>query len=43
MRRLDATIEERPPDMEGASAEEVLEYLVERFHPRLYVACSFQK
>jgi phosphoadenosine phosphosulfate reductase len=34
---------ERPPDLEGASAEEVLEYLVDRFHPRLYVACSFQK
>ena len=25
------------------SAEEVLAYMVERFHPRLYVACSFQK
>jgi phosphoadenosine phosphosulfate reductase len=34
---------DRPPDLEEASAEEVLEYLVERFHPRLYVACSFQK
>src|SRR2546426_12635481 len=31
------------PDLEGRSAEEVLEYLVERFHPRMYVACSFQK
>jgi len=31
------------PDLEGASAEEVLEFAVERFHPRLYVACSFQK
>jgi phosphoadenosine phosphosulfate reductase len=29
--------------MEGASAEDVLSYLVDRFHPRLYVACSFQK
>jgi phosphoadenosine phosphosulfate reductase len=29
--------------MEESSAEEVLEYLVDRFHPRLYVACSFQK
>jgi phosphoadenosine phosphosulfate reductase len=29
--------------MEGASAEDVLGYLVERYHPRLYVACSFQK
>jgi phosphoadenosine phosphosulfate reductase len=31
------------PDLERASAEEVLEYVVEHFHPRLYVACSFQK
>jgi phosphoadenosine phosphosulfate reductase len=31
------------PDLEKASAEEVLAYAVERFHPRLYVACSFQK
>jgi phosphoadenosine phosphosulfate reductase len=31
------------PDLEPRSAEEVLEYMVERFHPRLYVACSFQK
>ena len=31
------------PDLDSHSAEEVLEYAVERFHPRLYVACSFQK
>ena len=31
------------PDVEGHSAEEVLALAVERFHPRLYVACSFQK
>jgi phosphoadenosine phosphosulfate reductase len=31
------------PDLESASAEEVLAYAVDRFHPRLYVACSFQK
>ena len=31
------------PNLDRASAEEVLEYAVERFHPRLYVACSFQK
>ncbi|MEA2412300.1 MAG: phosphoadenosine phosphosulfate reductase [Thermoleophilaceae bacterium] len=43
MRRLAAPIDERPPDFEGETAESVLEYLVERFHPRLYVACSFQK
>jgi phosphoadenosine phosphosulfate reductase len=32
-----------PPALEHLSAEEVLAYAVERFHPRLYVACSFQK
>jgi phosphoadenosine phosphosulfate reductase len=31
------------PDLEGRSAEEVLAYAVERFRPRLSVACSFQK
>jgi phosphoadenosine phosphosulfate reductase len=31
------------PHLERASAEEVLAHVVERFHPRLYVACSFQK
>jgi phosphoadenosine phosphosulfate reductase len=31
------------PNLEERTAEEVLEYMVERFHPRLYVACSFQK
>ena len=31
------------PNLEERSAEEVLAYMVERFHPRLYVACSFQK
>jgi phosphoadenosine phosphosulfate reductase len=31
------------PDLERASAEEVLAHVVERFHPRMYVACSFQK
>src|ERR687888_1326848 len=31
------------PDLEQSSAQEVLEYMVEQFHPRLYVACSFQK
>src|SRR5919107_4832948 len=34
---------DHPPDLEDATAEEVLGYVVERFHPRLYVACSFQK
>jgi phosphoadenosine phosphosulfate reductase len=31
------------PDLDHAPAEEVLAYAVERFHPRLFVACSFQK
>ena len=34
---------ESAPELEPASAEEVLRFAVERFHPRLYVACSFQK
>jgi phosphoadenosine phosphosulfate reductase len=31
------------PDLEKASAQAVLAYAVERFHPRLTMACSFQK
>jgi len=31
------------PDLEQASAEEVLAYAVEHHHPRLTTACSFQK
>jgi phosphoadenosine phosphosulfate reductase len=31
------------PDLETATAEEVLAYAIERFHPRLSMACSFQK
>ncbi len=31
------------PDLETASAQEVLAFAVERFHPRLGLACSFQK
>jgi phosphoadenosine phosphosulfate reductase len=31
------------PDLEDRSADEVLEFVAGRFHPRLYVACSFQK
>ncbi len=31
------------PDVEGLSAQELIAYAVERFHPRLYLACSFQK
>jgi phosphoadenosine phosphosulfate reductase len=31
------------PDLQGATAQDVLGYAVERFHPRLKLACSFQK
>ena len=31
------------PDVEHLTAEQLLEQVVDRFHPRLYVACSFQK
>jgi phosphoadenosine phosphosulfate reductase len=31
------------PDLETVSAQEVLAFAVERFHPRLKMACSFQK
>src|SRR2546422_10615631 len=31
------------PALERASAHEVLAYAIERFHPRLTMACSFQK
>jgi phosphoadenosine phosphosulfate reductase len=32
-----------PPDLERASAERVLAHMLERHHPRLALACSFQK
>jgi phosphoadenosine phosphosulfate reductase len=31
------------PDVEAYSAEELVAYMIERFHPRLALACSFQK
>jgi phosphoadenosine phosphosulfate reductase len=31
------------PELQTATAEEVLAYAVEQFHPRLTMACSFQK
>jgi phosphoadenosine phosphosulfate reductase len=39
VRGLSATV----PDLEAATAQEVLAYGVEQFHPRLTLACSFQK
>jgi phosphoadenosine phosphosulfate reductase len=38
-----APIGVRVPDLEDATAQEVLAYGVEHFHPRLTLACSFQK
>jgi phosphoadenosine phosphosulfate reductase len=38
-----ATTDDLAPGLEASSAQEVLEYMVGSFHPRLYVACSFQK
>jgi phosphoadenosine phosphosulfate reductase len=38
-----ATADDLVPDLEGATPQQVLEHLVAHFHPRLYVACSFQK
>lgn len=38
-----AALAEAPPDLEDATAEEVVAHMVERYHPRLYVAASFQK
>ena len=32
-----------PADVEHLSAEELLAHAIKRFHPRMYVACSFQK
>ncbi len=32
-----------PLDLDAAPADEMLRYAVDQFHPRLYVACSFQK
>jgi phosphoadenosine phosphosulfate reductase len=39
VRGLSATV----PDLEGATAQEVLAYGIQQFHPRLTLACSFQK
>ena len=37
---MSATVETR---LQGATAEQVLAYAVEHYHPRLTLACSFQK
>jgi phosphoadenosine phosphosulfate reductase len=43
MRGLDSPVKTTIPDLEAASAQDVLGYAVQRFHPRLTMACSFQK
>ena len=40
---MDMATAQMAPDLEHLDAQGVLEYAVERFHPRLVVACSFQK
>jgi phosphoadenosine phosphosulfate reductase len=40
VRGLSATVETR---LQGATAEQVLAYAVDHYHPRLTLACSFQK
>jgi phosphoadenosine phosphosulfate reductase len=41
MRGLATTVQ--APDLESLSAEDLLSHVLERFHPRLALACSFQK
>ena len=35
--------EEAAAELEDATAEEALAWALDRFHPRMYIACSFQK
>jgi phosphoadenosine phosphosulfate reductase len=37
------TVRTTVPDLESARAEDVIAYALNRFHPRLTMACSFQK
>ncbi len=39
----DATAKLELPDLEAASARDVVGYALERYHPRIALACSFQK
>jgi phosphoadenosine phosphosulfate reductase len=43
MRGLTSADEPSAPEIERYSADRLLAYMVERFHPRLALACSFQK
>lgn len=38
-----AATKSAPTDLEGADALEIIEYAVREYHPRLYLACSFQQ
>ena len=35
--------EQKAAELEGATAQEALGWALETFHPRMYIACSFQK
>lgn len=44
MRFVDATLDpQSPPDLEALSAEEVVAWALDRFHPGVSLACSFQQ
>jgi phosphoadenosine phosphosulfate reductase len=42
-RDLDIDAEAKAAELESKSAQEILEWTLGTFHPRLYFACSFQK
>jgi phosphoadenosine phosphosulfate reductase len=42
-RDLDIDAEAKAAELESQSAQEILEWALGTFHPRLYFACSFQK
>jgi phosphoadenosine phosphosulfate reductase len=42
-RNLDIDMEAKAAELESRSAQDVLEWAIEAFHPRMYFACSFQK
>ena len=43
MSTVDELRPDAPPDLEGASAEEVVAWGLDRFHPSIALACSFQQ
>jgi 3'-phosphoadenosine 5'-phosphosulfate sulfotransferase (PAPS reductase)/FAD synthetase len=42
-RDLEIDFEAKAAELESQSAQQVLEWALGTFHPRLYFACSFQK